>query len=101
MNARTYKAKTIQEALDQIKRELGPEGHVISERTQSIHGAARVWLDPKPELGSHRCVKRLCRKTSVPSLGERSGRCDRGQSNGQESAGTFDRSVQGKQIQGR
>src|SRR5262245_24685816 len=34
MNAKTYKARTIQEALDQIKRELGPEAVILS--TQSI-----------------------------------------------------------------
>src|SRR6266571_1441440 len=34
MNAKTYNAKTIQEALDQIKRELGPEAVILS--TQSI-----------------------------------------------------------------
>jgi flagellar biosynthesis protein FlhF len=34
MNAKTYKAKTIQEALDQIKRDLGPEAVILS--TQSI-----------------------------------------------------------------
>ncbi len=34
MNAKTYKAKTIQEALDQIKRELGNEAVILS--TQSI-----------------------------------------------------------------
>jgi flagellar biosynthesis protein FlhF len=34
MNAKTYTAKTIQEALDQIKRELGPEAVILS--TQSI-----------------------------------------------------------------
>jgi flagellar biosynthesis protein FlhF len=34
MKARTYKAETIQEALDQIKRELGPEAVILS--TQSV-----------------------------------------------------------------
>ena len=34
MNAKTFKAKTIQEALEQIKKELGPEAVILS--TQSI-----------------------------------------------------------------
>ena len=34
MKAKTYKAKTIQEALDQIKRELGAEAVILS--TQSV-----------------------------------------------------------------
>ena len=44
MNAKTYRAKTIQEALDQIKRELGPEAVILSTQpitTRSALGLRR------------------------------------------------------------
>src|SRR5262245_58940192 len=62
MNAKTYRARTIQEALDQIKRELGPEAVILSTQpimTRSALGlrrkqnweitAAAVKPEPQPE----------------------------------------------------
>jgi flagellar biosynthesis protein FlhF len=45
MNAKTYRARTIQEALDQIKRELGPEAVILSTQpimTRSALGLRRT-----------------------------------------------------------
>jgi flagellar biosynthesis protein FlhF len=62
MNAKTYRARTIQEALDQIKRELGPEAVILSTQpimTRNALGlrrkqnweitAAAVKPEPRPE----------------------------------------------------
>jgi len=65
MNAKTYRAKTIQEALDQIKRELGPEAVILSTQPIMTRGAlglrrkqnweitaAAVKPEPRPERES-------------------------------------------------